>query len=336
MILLCGVMTEGPMSAVYEALVRIGGCVAVYDQRDVLETEVALAVDSEVTGELRTRGERIDLNAVSAAYMRLYDSRQIPAVARTPEESAERNHAVNVDDCLLSWADLTAATVVNRPSAMASNNSKPFQAELIRAFGFDVPETLITTDPEAAREFHTNHRDLIYKSISGVRSVVSRLGREDLDRLDDLVWCPTQFQQYVCGADYRVHVVGDEVFACQITSDADDYRYASRQGADVDMETCNLPPELADRCRALVAAMDLSFGGVDLRESPDGRWYCFEVNPSPAFTYYQSRSGQPIDEAVARLLSSAHNTNLKTPGHSHAEGVVKTSQSDSAASLCHP
>jgi len=45
--------------------------------------------------------------------------------------------------------------------------------------------------------------------------------------------------------------------------------------------------------------------GVDLRCTPDGRWYCFEVNPSPGFTYFQQKTDQAIDEAIARLLMSA-------------------------------
>ena len=39
-----------------------------------------------------------------------------------------------------------------------------------------------------------------------------------------------------------------------------------------------------------------------LAVTPDGRWFCFEVNPSPAFSYYQKAIGQPIAAAVARLL----------------------------------
>jgi D-alanine-D-alanine ligase-like ATP-grasp enzyme len=50
--------------------------------------------------------------------------------------------------------------------------------------------------------------------------------------------------------------------------------------------------------------MDLAFAGVDLRRTPPGTWYCFEVNPSPGFTYYASSTGQPIAEAVARLLAA--------------------------------
>jgi hypothetical protein len=39
--------------------------------------------------------------------------------------------------------------------------------------------------------------------------------------------------------------------------------------------------------------------------TPEGEWFCFEVNPSPAFLYYQQATGQPIATAVAGLLAAA-------------------------------
>jgi len=209
---------------------------------------------------------------------------------------------MDIDDALLSWSELTSALVVNRPSAMASNNSKPYQGAIIQAMGFAIPDTLITTDPKAAREFWMRHGMVIYKSISGIRSIVSRLSTEQAERLEHVRWCPTQFQQYIPGNDYRVHVVGEEIFACEILSTADDYRYATKQGSSVEIRSYTLPKDVADRCVALALALGMSVVGVDLRCTPDGRWYCFEVNPSPAFTYYQDATDLPIDEAIARLL----------------------------------
>ena len=217
-------------------------------------------------------------------------------------ESAAWFHAISVEDVLISWAQLTPAFVVNRPDAMAANGSKPYQGALIEAHGFCVPDTLITTDPVAALEFWERHGDVVYKSLSGIRSIVSRLAPEDLDRLDDLVWCPTQFQQYIAGDDYRVHVVGDDLFACRIASAADDYRYAD---ASVSMRACDLPADVARRCVELATAMDLPVAGLDLRRSNDGSWYCFEVNPSPGYTYFQESTSQPIDESIAQLLANA-------------------------------
>jgi glutathione synthase/RimK-type ligase-like ATP-grasp enzyme len=210
-----------------------------------------------------------------------------------------------VEDILMSWADLTPALVVNRPFAMAGNNSKPYQAAWIHSLGFQVPDTLITTEPSAVLEFQEKHGTLIYKSMSGVRSIVSRLTAAHRERLRDIVWCPTQFQQYVPGVDYRVHIVGSVVFPCRIRSDGDDYRYASRADAPVTIEVADLPDKIADGCRALAHTMKLLFAGVDLRQTPDDEWFCFEVNPSPGFTYYEQATEQPLAESVARILAQA-------------------------------
>jgi len=258
-------------------------------------------VDSTVRGTLKAPGLSIDLGAVSAIYLRPYDSRELPEVADAGPTSEIWRHAVNIQETLITWAEVTPALVVNRPSAMAANGSKPYQAAWIRSLGFQIPETLVTTDPESAREFWLEHHDVVYKSLSGVRSVVSRLTAQHAARFEHISTCPTQFQQYVSGTDYRVHVVGEEVFACQVISEADDYRYSSEP---VGLQACDLAGELAERCQALAAEMNLPVAGIDLRRTPEGEWYCFEVNPSPGFSYFQESTGQPIAEAVARLLLS--------------------------------
>jgi glutathione synthase/RimK-type ligase-like ATP-grasp enzyme len=143
---------------------------------------------------------------------------------------------------------------------------------------------------------------LIYKSVSSVRSIVARLQSTDLDRLADIAACPTQFQQYIPGTDYRVHVVGDELFASEIVSCVADYRYGS--AGQVTMHSFELPQDIADRCVRLAAEFGLAVAGIDLRRSPDGEWYCFEVNPAPAFSYYEDRTGQAIGNAIACLLAA--------------------------------
>jgi glutathione synthase/RimK-type ligase-like ATP-grasp enzyme len=106
----------------------------------------------------------------------------------------------------------------------------------------------------------------------------------------------------VRGNDYRVHVVGDEVYVCELVSEADDYRYVERQGAAVTRRQVDLPGECLDRCRALAAALDLPVAGIDLRRTPDGEWFCFEVNPSPAFSWFDAPDGR-IAKGVAALLA---------------------------------
>jgi glutathione synthase/RimK-type ligase-like ATP-grasp enzyme len=301
-ILLWGLPADPPIAAVRDALQRAGCPVTLLDQRAVADTEVELSVDSSIEGRLRVKNETFDLAAVKAFYVRPYDAREFPHVTSAGPDSALWRHALALQDILLSWADFTPALVLNRPSDMAANGSKPYQASWIESLGFRIPDTLITTDPDAALEFWRQHDQVIYKSVSGIRSIVSRLTAKHKQRFDNIASCPTQFQQYVRGQEYRVHIVAEEVFACAIVSEADDYRYAT---GSVDMQPCDLPVDVAARCRTLAAAMNLPLAGLDLRCTPEGEWYCFEVNPSPAFTCFQQKTRQPIAEAVARLLASA-------------------------------
>ena len=302
MILLWGALTDPPLRMVHDQLCARQAPVLLVDHCNVLDMELDISIDAGLHGRIRIAGEEWNLEEVTAAYVRPPDPRSEPAVSQAGEGSLPWQHALAVDDALDGWLELTDALVVHRGSAMAGNNCKPLQAMQIRSFGFNTPDTLIATDADAVRAFWAEHGDVIYKSISGVRSIVARLTEAHVQRMDDLRWCPTQFQQYVPGTDYRVHVVGDEVFACRIECEADDYRYASRQELPITIEPCTLRPECAERCRSLATSMGLVLAGIDLRQTPDGRWFCFEVNPSPAFSYYESVTGQPIAAAVACLL----------------------------------
>jgi glutathione synthase/RimK-type ligase-like ATP-grasp enzyme len=236
--------------------------------------------------------------------VRPYDPLGVPAVAGAGPHSAAGCHAVAVYEALRLWSDMTPALVVNRLSAMASNGSKPYQLELIRAAGFAVPETLVTTDPAAAAEFCGRLGEVVYKSVSGVRSIVSRVNSNKRAQLDAVAVCPTQFQEYVSGIDYRVHVVDDDVYVCELVSDADDYRYSERQGAAVSRRQVDLPVACADHCRALAASLNLPVAGIDLRRTPGGEWFCFEVNPSPAFSWFDNSDGR-IARRIAALLARA-------------------------------
>jgi glutathione synthase/RimK-type ligase-like ATP-grasp enzyme len=302
MILLWGVSGDRPLALVHQALQRHGAPVLFLDQSAFLETELELSFSPQVRGTLRVSGKWVELANITAAYIRPHDLRLLPEIRNAEPGGAVRTHAIRLEDALLCWTELASALVVNPPSAMASNGSKPYQSALIRWFGIDVPETLITTDPNAALEFWEKHGSVVYKSVSGVRSIVSRLGSEHSSRLQNIANCPTQFQEYIAGRDFRLHIVGDEFFISEIISDADDYRYAIKTGCRLKIRPGSLPEDVVGRCRALVAFLGLRFSGVDLRRNQDGKWYCFEVNPSPGFSFYEEATGQPISDAVARLL----------------------------------
>ncbi|NBH06313.1 RimK domain-containing protein ATP-grasp [Amycolatopsis sp. SID8362] len=303
-ILLWGLIRDQPVSAVLTQLRRLDAPVLFLDQRRVLDTTVRVDAGRTSRTTVSVDGETFDLGDVRAAYVRPHDSTQLPGLRTRPPTAPEWRHAAEVDQVLNAWSDRTAAYVLNRPEAAAGNASKPFQLRGIAGAGFAVPPTLVTNDPDRVADFLREHGDVIVKSASGVRSRVRRV--RPGDRLADVAACPTQFQRRIPGTDVRVHVVGAEVFAAEVDSDADDYRYARALGhRDPVLTAIDLPPDVTARCFDLAKRLGLPVAGIDLRRTPDGEWYCFEVNPSPGFTYYESKTGQPIAAAVAGLLAAA-------------------------------
>ena len=313
MILVAGIPEESPVSMLVHALDAIGAGYCLLDQRRVSAADITLQIadaagGGAITGSLLMDGQTVSLEQITGIYLRTMDDQALPDIAELPADAPARRHCRCFHELLLRFADIMPGRVLNRPIHMASNQSKPYQAQIIRAAGFDIPETLITNDPRTARAFIETiweaADNVIYKSASGVRSIVQEMHQSDLARLDRIRWCPTQFQRRVVGTDIRVHVVGRRTLAARIVSDAIDYRYAARQiGVEPAIEGFDMDATLTRRCVELSQRLDLPLAGIDLRRTQEGAYVCFEVNPSPAFSFYEQRAGIPIAACIARYLA---------------------------------
>jgi len=312
-ILIAGISDETPVSQVIEALEGSGAEYRVFDQRSVAAVHMTLeigdaAAGGALGGYVELDGETVPLCNITGLYLRTMDDRLLPEIVNAPVGAPQRLHSRGLHELLLAWADLMPGRVLNRPTAMASNQSKPYQAQIIREAGFGIAETCITNDPDAARAFIARiwreGGGVIYKSISGIRSIVQKVTKHDLDRLDRIRWCPTQFQRLVEGQDIRAHVIGRTVIATAIASAGVDYRYAARDtGTPAQLEAVTLEPATVARCVALSQRLELPLAGIDLRRTPDGDMVCFEVNPSPAFSFYQQGASQSIATCIAHYLA---------------------------------
>lgn len=307
MILFCGIPSEPPLRLAIEAAREAGVPHLVFNQREAQFSDLCLDVErGEVTGVLRYRGTDHLLQGFTGVYTRLTDWRTLPEnnpVLGAAPDPGRVEHSRLVHEALAEWIELAPCRVLNRAWAMASNSSKPYQTRIIAGEGFLVPPTLVTNDPSQVRGFLDEHGRAVYKSVSSVRSIVRELRPDDLDRLDRVRHLPTQFQGYIPGTNVRVHVVGEEVFATRIESNAVDYRYAGRDGDEARMSPAELPADVRGRCVQLSQRLDLPLCGIDLKVTPGGEWYCFEVNPSPAYSCYEESTGQPISRAIVAWLS---------------------------------
>jgi len=267
---------------------------------------------SHPNGEIEGPDWRLALSEISGVFVRFSppepDAGAALPTGRLREAALIEHHA----GLMALWENLSCP-VANRVGGSLSNHSKPYQLLVIRRTRLRIPRTLVTSSPADARAFHDECGGrVIFKSLSGVRSVVRLMGTGDLDRLDVLRDCPAQFQEFVPGTNVRVHTVDGEVFATRIVSAAVDYRFAEREGAAAILEPTTVPAWVADACLDLARGMGLVIAGIDLKVTPEGEWYCFEVNPCPAFAYYERRTGQPISAGLVAALRDGDNRTEKS------------------------
>jgi glutathione synthase/RimK-type ligase-like ATP-grasp enzyme len=304
MILLWGIPSEPPMRLAIEAAERAGHDHVVVNQRRAADHDIVVDPADPRDGCLLVDGHEIPLSEVHGVYVRIMEPARLPEqVGGGSSERVARSAAFHA--MLLAWVECAPCRVANRTGPMASNSSKPYQAQLIGRAGFDTPPTLVTDDPGEVTRFEARHGRLVYKSTSSVRSIVRTLDDSARRRFDRLHSLPTQFQRHEDGTDVRVHVVGDRVFAARARTEAVDYRYATQDGVDVTIEPAEIPDAVAGRCVELAALLDLPFCGIDLRECPDGTWVCFEVNPSPGYSWYESAAGLPISRHLVMWLAGS-------------------------------
>jgi hypothetical protein len=304
MIFLCGIPSETPLRLIANRLEAEGANFVTFNQREFADCDIVLDVEAgHAAGHLRIHDTVYPLDEFTAIYCRLMDDRCLPELENEPAAAPLRLQCRGFHETLTRWMEIAPALLINRAAAVATNMSKPYQAQLIREQGFLVPETLVTNDPALVTDFRAQHKQIVYKSISSMRSIVHTLEDDDLSRLDHIRWCPTQFQAFIEGTNLRVHVVEDEVYACAVDTEAIDYRYAAQQcGKPAALRQVDLSEELATKCVDLSRALGLTFSGIDLKVTPADEVFCFEVNPSPAYTYYECNTGQAISKAVAHRL----------------------------------
>lgn len=307
MILLCGIPSESPLQLAIRAAEDMGIDHLVFNQRHASFSDISIDITKgKICGTLLYQESEYPLEEFTGVFTRLTDWRTLPEnrpVQGIPPDPERLLRSRVMHEALAEWIELADCRVLNRARAMASNVSKPYQAQLIATVGLGVPTTLVTNEPGEVETFLRDHGRVIYKSLSSIRSIVRELKPEDLERIDRVRHLPTQFQAFVPGKNIRVHVIGETVFATSIDTESVDYRYATRDGLEVEMHPTELPAEILQACLELSNNLDLPLCGIDLKVTPDGQWYCFEVNPSPAYSYYEQETGQPISRAIVAYLA---------------------------------
>ena len=131
MIVLWGLHDDGPLAAAHQILLRMGAPVYFIDQRRTFDYTISIQGSTDDQGCLKGPNGTLDLASVSALYLRQYDFSRFEPYCGMATSSPEWRAACEFEGNVVRWAEVFDGRLLNRPSAMGSNSSKPYQLELI-------------------------------------------------------------------------------------------------------------------------------------------------------------------------------------------------------------
>lgn len=257
-------------------------------------------------GDRQVRGDEI-----RAAYFRRPGG---PEIDGAVQDEGERAYCSGEWSAVLKtlYSRLTPCWL-SAPSAIAIAEDKPRQLLTALEAGFQIPDTLVTNAFGPAIQFlegpPTIAKPLREARLDGdTESIIFTSRVERLSARDARAFkaSPMILQREVPKrADVRVTVVRDRVFAVAIRSQANEETIVDwRRGAVVDLahEVIDLPEPIAAQCVAIVRALNLGFGAIDLVWDQDGVFWFLEINPNGQWAWIEKRTGLPIAAALADAL----------------------------------
>lgn len=262
-------------------------------------------------GKSEHRGDIV--RAVFFRHIRLARAPHVADLAA--RRMAESEMRSTLEGALLA---LEPALWINHPYANRFARSKLVQLRLASRLGFKVPETCITADPRIIREHYRRWNGEMVAKLAGGQIVgdtpelqyvilTTLITPEDLKDDEALSACPAIYQRRVPKEyELRVTVVGEEVFACRIDSQALEISQVDWRAAGpsaLHQQPYELDEAIAGQCCALLRRLGLEIAGLDFIVTPEGETVFLEINAAGAWAWVEQATGLPIAAAIARRLA---------------------------------
>jgi hypothetical protein len=197
---------------------------------------------------------------------------------------------------------------------------KPYQLQLARQVGFDIPETVITTDPAVARAFLERHGSCVVKPLAPFpppgKTQFTTIWRAGEIGFNSIKLAPQILQAVVEPVhELRVYVAGDQVFASEVwdtqsdqalAEGVRDFRVAFDNGT-FKTAPYELPKAVSNRCVRFVRAAGLNAGAIDIivdRARGWKRYNFLEINPNGQWAFVAPETVSQIGRTLTRLLET--------------------------------
>lgn len=261
--------------------------------------------DSPSGPMFKTDSESIPLERIRSVWWRRPEHSWIPPDRNAFEHDFMR---VECDHFVQGMLWSIECLWVNDPFRQHLAGRKLVQLRHAQKAGLAVPRTLVTNDPEKARDFVEGLATrAIFKRTGTSPGPISKttfVTNQVIKRLHTIRSAPTTFQEYIePRADVRVIWIDGSYWATAIDTPSSTTPEDSRFDYSVQFSSYTLPPTDADALSRFMQGLGLVWGAIDMRVALDGTHYFLEVNPAGQFAYLEKATGAPLTSALASLLA---------------------------------
>ncbi|OUL56508.1 MvdC/MvdD family ATP grasp protein [Pseudoalteromonas ulvae] len=189
---------------------------------------------------------------------------------------------------------------ISHPKDLRASMWKGEQLKRASKLGFNIPDTLISNDPEKIRAFYLKHKKVIYKVMSdpvingdnlpsqGVATTL--IDEQMLEDTDSLRLLPNQFQAYIEKAyELRVTIIAGKIFTAKLDSQLHPETQIDCRNLNIQipMSSYELPEKVALACLAFVNSYGLNYSALDFIVTPESDYVFLENNPNGQFMFIE-------------------------------------------------
>lgn len=272
-----------------------------------LSLSARIGTGQQWSGRITTSSRRFDPGSARSLWLRRPGRYSFPNMDAATAKYAHAQAEAGLGGILRAMHD---CLYVNHPAAHQAASVKPVQLDVASRAGFTIPDTFITSDPAAAREFCAAQPS-IHKPLGPTlwqpdedQMFMVDVSEADAAGLDETVGTTAHlFQARVPKRhDVRLTVIGDRMIPVVIDSggvldwrttyDGNTYRVLQE-----------LPGDVEQAVKWFMTELGLVYAAFDFAVDRDGRWWFLEANTAGQFAWMEKPTGCPLTAMMADFLA---------------------------------
>lgn len=255
---------------------------------------------------------QINLSEVSAIYFRLLIFPDLPN-SKMPKMYQDFSNRELVS---LFLGQLMALNVkwINNPFYAHMANYKLVQLKWAKKFGFNIPDTCISTDKKKLFDFYRTKRgkNLVTKAIH-MGYIQSENPDEDeaiftqeaiIGSIDNIPENQPLLLQEKIEADYEIRcfVIGNKILSAKLEFPGSYTDYREIDTALIKANPITLPNSVKEACFQLTKHFNLEYSAIDILHCNE-KYFFVDLNSTGDWIWYENNAQLPISDAIMSSLA---------------------------------